>query len=395
MRPTAALLVLACLAGADSAEIGVPAIGADGCSRSAASAGAAVRAARAELAAIRLGEMETEVPPSTGQAIERVKDRIRGFVAARMACAPAGPEPEALAAAMTAEGGQARPDPAFPVADRHGERLSYEVLRVPRHPRMLAVVTTLAINCGSDSMLILYRHESGRWRETMVRRSPPYQEIKGGWEDLRFAVSPPDAQGRWFVATASTTPWCTSAWHGLPYELARPGPSPERPRVFFRDKSIIYLGDEADLTLRAERDSFELRHTGASIDPAVHNRRHLRRYSVRGETVRRVQPVAENVRDFVDEWIVSPWSEAKDWSAPDPALAGSHGRLHPDRYALLDEFASIRSCGGSLTQLEIGAPEGPGWFFLVRGSEAGPWRMERVARQAKAECSGADRFQRE
>jgi len=391
----AAAGLAASAAAAHAAPVAVP-----GCSKSAvAAAGAAVRTARTELAAVPLEADETQVPPPASQAIEKVKDRLRAFVRAEMACAPASPDVAALADAMAARSGfftvVAPGQPAPEPPDRHGGSLDYAVHRVDGHPAMLAVVATLGIKCGSDSMLMLYeRAKGGGWRELMVRRAGPYSEVKGGWGDLRFAVSPKDAQGRWFVATVSTTPWCTSAWQGLPFELARPGPAPDRPNVFFRGKGTIYLGDEEDLVVRAERDAFELRHTGASLDPAVHSRRHVRRYAVSGDSVRRVQPVAENVRDFVDEWIVSPWPEARDWSGRDPELARVHARLHPDHYGPLDEFASIRACAGGLTQVEIGADEGPGWFFLVRGGDDGPWTMEQVARRAAAGCAGPDRLGR-
>ncbi len=388
-------LTMLALAGlAASGAIGAPAEAGPACSRAAvAAAGGAVRSARAELRAIALEEDETRVPPPASRSIERVKDRLREFVRAEMACAPASPDPEALAAAMAAGGGASAdtaPEARGPVPpDRHGESLAYQVSRVGSHPDMLAVVARLGIHCGTDSILMLYGPApGGGWRELMVRRAEPYSEVRGGWGDLRFAVSPKDRQGRWYVATVSTTPWCTSAWQGLPYELARPGPEPDRPQILLRGKGVIFLGSDEDLTLSAERFSFELRNDGGSLDPAVHSRRHVRHYDINGDVVRRVQPVAESVRDFVDEWIVSPWAEAKGWSGEDPELARLHARLHPDPYSLLDEFASIRSCGAGLTQVEIGADEGPGWFFFVRGGGQGPWTLERAARRAAAECAG-------
>jgi hypothetical protein len=354
-----------------------------------------MRMARAVLLAVPPEDDGTSVPPPAGRRIEALKDRMRDFVRTIMACAPTSVEPAALAAAMAQRGGISdgtTGDAVPPPPDRHGSLVAFEVSRVEAHPDMLAVVATLAIKCGSDSMLILYRRTPSGWRETMVRRSEPYREVRGGWGDLRFAVSPSDATGNWFVATVSTTPWCTSAWQGLPYELARPGPSPDRPRVFFRGKGTIYLGNDEDLLLKAERDALEIRHDGGSLDPGILIRRHVRRYSVAGENVRRAQPVAESVRDFVDEWVVSPWTEAKDWSGPDPELARLHSRLHPDHYPLLDEFASIRACGGGLTQVEIAADQGPAWFFLVRGGAKGPWTLERAARRAAAGCMGPDRL---
>lgn len=397
MKPGPLLLAFASLAASSAPETAAPARNGQACSSAAVTAaGAAVRAARAELALTPLQADGTLVPPATSSRIEGIKDRLRAFVRAQMACASDSPEPGALAAALAADGdgfveGTPQGPDRFP-PDRHGNSLAYRVERPEAQPGMLAVVATLGIHCGTDSMLMLYGREGGRWRELMVRRSEPYREVRGGWGDFRFAVSPKDSQGRWFVATVSTTPWCSSAWQGLPYALARPGPAPDRPNIFFAGKATLWLGGDEDLLVRAERDSFDLRHVGASIDPAVHSRRHVRRYAVRGDSARRVQPVAESVRDFVDEWIVSPWTEAKGWSGKDLEIARSHARLHPDHYPLLDEFASIRSCGGRLTQVEIGAPRGPGWFFLVRGGERGPWTLEGVARRAASGCTGPDRL---
>ncbi|HEX8061669.1 MAG TPA: hypothetical protein VF535_00465 [Allosphingosinicella sp.] len=387
-------LTLAAMAGlAATSAPGADAPASDGtaCTRAAVGAAAiGLRTARAALMAVPPGDDDTLVDPAAGRRIEATKDRLRAFVGAMMDCAPTTVEPPALAAAMAQRAGTDDPEPG--PAGRHGDRIAYQVSRVDGHPEMLAVVATLGIHCGSDSMLMLYAREDRRWRELMVRRSEPYQKISGGWGDLRFAVSPPDAQGKWFVATVSTTPWCTSAWQGMPYALARPGPAPDRPSVFFRGKSTIYLGDESDLTVKAERDAFELRHDGGSLDPDILIRRHVRRYSVAGESVRRVQPVAESVRDFVDEWVDSPWAEAKEWSRGDPALAAAHSALQAARYKSLGGFASLRACRDGAAQVEIVGQDGPGWFLIVRGGASGPWTMARVARQAIDGCSGPDRL---
>ncbi|HEX8623623.1 MAG TPA: hypothetical protein VF782_00950 [Allosphingosinicella sp.] len=396
MKPGLTLLALAGLAPSSPPQSDAPEAEVGHCTRAAVgSAAIAMRNARAELMAVPLEDDDTSVPPSTSRRIEAAKDRLLDFVRTMVACAPTSVEPAVLAAAMEQRGGapDAPPhDPGSPAPDRHGKVVAYEVSRVDSNPDMLAVIVTLGIKCGSDSMLILYRRTRPGWREVMVRRSEPYSEVRGGWQDLRFAVSPADAAGNWFVATVSTTPWCTSAWQGLPYELARRGPSPDRPRVLFKGKSIIYLGHESDLILKAERDAFEIRHDGSSLDPDILIRRHVRRYAVAGGSVRRVQPVAENVRDFVDEWIDSPWAEAKAWSGSDPGLAPAHRGLKAARDMTLGGFASILACRGGATQIELAGQEGPGWFLLVRGGVAGPWTMERVTRRAAASCAGPNRL---
>ena len=364
------------------------------CTRQAVgSAAIAMRSERSELMAIPLEEDETSVPPSTGRRIEALKDRLRDFVGKMMDCAPSAVEPAALAAAMAQRGGvsdAASANSSSPGPDRHGGLVAFEASRVEAQPDMLAVVATVGIKCGSDSMLMLYRLEDRRWREVMVRRSEPYSEVKGGWGDLRFAVSPKDSTGGWFVATVSTTPWCTSAWQGMPYELARPGPAPDRPKVVFRGRNTIYLGDESDLVLKAEPGAFEIRSDGSSLDPEILIRRHVRRYSVSGDSVRRIQPVAESVRDFADEWISSPWAEAKDWSGRDPALAAAHKALQAARLETLRGFDSVRGCSGGSTEVQLDERSGPNWFLLVRGGPDGPWTLERAARWPSKGCIGPD-----
>jgi hypothetical protein len=351
-----------------------------------------MRMAHAVLLAVPPAEDGTSVPPAASRRIEALKDRMRDFVGKMMACAPAAVEPAALTAAMEQRGGVSAGttgDAVLPSDDRHGSRVDFQVSRVEAHPDMLAVVATLAIKCGSDSMLILYRRTPSGWRETMVRRSEPYSEVRGGWGDLRFAVSPSDAAGNWFVATASTTPWCTSAWQGMPYEIARPGPSPDRPRIILRDKNTIYLGDESDLVLKAEPGAFEIRNDGSSLDPEILIRRHVRRYAVAGDSVRRVQPVAESVRDFADEWISSPWPEAKAWSGRDPGLAPAHQALQESRYETLAGFDSVRGCSADSTEVQLGDRKGPNWFLLVRGGPDGPWTLERASRRSSKGCLDA------
>lgn len=356
-----------------------------------------LRTARAALLAVPPEGDGTSVPPPASRRIETLKDRMRDFVRAMMACAPSSVEPTALAAAMEQRSGVSggTTGDAVPPSDgRHGSLIAFEVSRVESHPDMLAVVARLGIRCGSDSVLMLYRRTASGWREAMVRRSEPYAQINGGWGDLRFAVSPDDAQGRWFVATVTVTPWCTSAWQGLSYALARPGPVPDRPSVFFKEKGVIYLGDENDLLLKAEPDAFEIRYDGASLDPEILIRRHVRRYSIANDSVKRVQPVAENLRDFADEWIRSPWSEAADWSqrswfeAPHWRVAG---RGKPIAMA---EFVSIRACDDGAAQVEL-AHSDTRWFLKVRGGSRGPWTVERIgAVSALAECTGPDQLPR-
>src|SRR5687768_8681194 len=163
------LLALAGLAAPGARRAEAPEAEVGRCDRSTMwSAVAEMRMARAVLLAVPPEDDGTSVPPRAGRRIEALKDRMRDFVRTMMACAPASVEPAALAAAMEQRGGvsDGTTGDAVPPSDgRHGSLVAFEVSRVEAHPDMLAVVATVAIKCGSDSMLILYRRTPSGWRE--------------------------------------------------------------------------------------------------------------------------------------------------------------------------------------------------------------------------------------
>ena len=54
--------------------------------------------------------------------------------------------------------------------------------------------------------------------------------------------------------------------------------------------------------------------TVGSIDGGVHSRQAIRHYSIDQDQVQRIDPLALNPRDFVDEWLTDDWRAAAFWS---------------------------------------------------------------------------------
>lgn len=365
---------------------------ASSCARTQAALGAQVRSARAALLRIPVGDMDEAVPPAASAAIETVKDRIVAFVTGAMRCVA----PNASAARvqrLLASRGDAFVDRAHYTADnypdRHGDGLAYEVARPAGHSGLLSVMARLQIECGDDGVLMLFESARGGsgWRLAMLRRSPPYRGIEGAYGEFRFAVSPPDRQGRWYLATSRIPPWCTSAWRSLDYDLSRPGPAPERPHIFFSRNVGNYLGNDRGGSLRAEPYLFQVRHDGSIANSDILVRRHVETYAVRGDEVRRIQPAAFSARDFVDEWVDTDWREARAWSGPEPAIREAHRQLHvhgPNSYVPL---GPARRCRGGLLQVRFGQGRAI-WYLFVRGR--GPFRLIRASRMPMQSCDGPD-----
>jgi hypothetical protein len=367
-----------------------------------AAPGAAVRTARAALMRIPLAEMDTSVRPDAQRAIEATKDRIIAFVTAALRCTDRNAAPAAIQAFLAAHGDAFEDRTLYtqqnPGRDMHGNGLSYEAAAVPQHPDLLAVVARLAIECGDDGMLMLFRRTGTGWLPIMIRRSAPYPEISGANGGLYYAVSPADAQGRWYVATARVPPWCTSAWSSLYYELARPAADPAAPDIFFRKQTGLYSGFDDPYVLRAGADRLQVEHDAGFFDPGILVRRHVETYAIDGDTARRVAPVAFNVRDFVDEWMDADWAEAADWTAHVPRLADLHRRLAPSNHSRpYLEQGPVHGCAPDLHQIEIDAfdSESGGanrrqatWYFLVRGK--GPYLLADVRPAPLTTCGGPD-----
>jgi hypothetical protein len=357
-------------------------------------AGRTVKEARIELKAVRIEEMQEDVPPVARARIEQLKDRLRSFVTAAMACAPKQIDVKALQAELTATGDAFVPGKfhgdGFTMehfdGDGEGHSLTYQVREIVSHSDMVGVTATLGVECGEDTILLLYQRLGGSWREILVRRSQPYKDVGGSWDAFHYAVSPNDKDSRWFVVTSNRPSWCTSGWTSERFDLSRPGPDAARPDILFHDEQGAHRGEIEEI-LKADATAFELRYETASISFDKFTRTAVRRYSVVGNTVTRVQPVALNVRDFVDEWIVSPWGEARAWSAP--SLIVPHSKLaaiYKSNGSVENDFEGIRSCTGGARQVELIMGKSGPWFFEVANGSS--FRLDHVSQEPSSSCLG-------
>jgi len=135
----------------------------------------------------------------------------------------------------------------------------------------------------------------------------------------------------------------------------------------YGDDPIWWGGDDIGKLVAGERE-FDLRFHASSVDLDIHNRLWIRHFSVIGDEVRRIAPVAVSPRDFVGEWIVSSWREAAGWSSrPTDDLAKLHDRLRRLRHFT---FLSARRCSDAADryQLELQHEDDePHFFFRVTG----------------------------
>jgi len=151
--------------------------------------------------------------------------------------------------------------------------------------------------------------------------------------------------------------------------------------------------DDDGLLFVLEPDALIIELLDRSVDGGVHNRTQVHRYSFKNGS-RRLDPVALQPQDFVEEWLTRPWSEMQSRSAPETAQW--HSKLHADYVS--GDYTAVVPCaqkpgrwviGIDITHLgekELPKPQ-PAWF-LVNDLGGYRYRMESVSDERPKGCPG-------
>ncbi len=195
----------------------------------------------------------------------------------------------------------------------YGSIKNVTVATPPGHPELMAITTTLGITCGEDTSLYLLRKMNAQWTTVLTVETNGYPEISGAQGFFKYAISPSAADGGFFVVTANVTPWCSSMWQTLRYQVHRVSGTSNRLTSLSSD---IYIGGP-EYTLFADSNTFTLQYQAAQrLDPGILLRTHIQKFRVNEAAVDRIPPLALQPQDFLAEWLSLPWEEAKQWAAP-------------------------------------------------------------------------------
>jgi hypothetical protein len=337
--------------------------------------------ARKALRALPVADgQDTQVAAPAQAAIATMKMRIGAYVLATLQCHP-DDNAKTLATALSVAAVAAGPSDTG-----YGTSLDFTVQQ-PR-PKLLVVDTAFGISCGSDNMLMIFAPAKDGWREVLRLQSKSYDTVAGAYDFFDYAISPPDAAGQWFLVQKNITPWCSSTWATIRYSVLRPLADPLKPRILLDGSDPVWWGNDDTGRLSVGARDFMLRFHAESIDGGVHNREWVRRFSVAGDTVRRIPPLADSPRDFADEWIVSDWSAIAPWTAK-PQLQALHDKLKAVGHF---DYISVRGCRvPSRTQIEVEDPDGQTHYYFLVAAGA-DMRMLDAAQTPDRTCTGPNQF---
>lgn len=317
------------------------------------------------------GCMDARVPFATGLLLTRLKHQLRDLIAKSINTQDAQndtpPQLQARVLAALKQAGVELSDPPFSeywkpeeeVIVSYGYIPAIDIEQPKHHPELLAIKTTLAINCGGDTSLYIFKRNENQWAMVLALETNDYEDISGAQNGLDYAISPADEAGKFFIVAADVNAWPQSRWQSVRYKMLRIGASPYAPNVVLSAEHGILRDREPACKLTATANTFRLDFWGLqSLDYGIQERAYILRYSVDGDRVTRIAPLASRPEDFLDEWINLPWEEAARWvdATNREAMQRWHGRLqrtYDGNYYYAD-FSFIQPCKEQKNTWQIG-----------------------------------------
>lgn len=274
-------------------------------------------------------------------------------------------------------------------------------------PSLLLVREGFDIACGDDTVLLAYSRASGAWRRVLLWQSKPYGEVSGAFGDTyETLLLRPERHGEPLLLVLHGTPWCTSTMSGFAMDVFALGPTSATP-VWHGEHGYRRADFDPPLTLRATANGFEVR-TSVNAGGERISRKGVMRYAVVDGTVHRVEPLAMNARDSVDEWLGLPKVEALEFA--DESAGSLTWRMFQDftyegkakdAATPYPSFGGVRACTDSSLHFQVrvtseifntsakGSRPGPVYFAQLRQVPNG-YRIQAVTKSAEAGCGGAD-----
>lgn len=264
-----------------------------------------------------------------------------------------------------------------------------------RESGFIILQTAVGIDCGYDDSVYIYAWSPEGWRRVWQNEQNTYTDKEYKPQHLQGVhISPHNTANDYLVLTLGTEPWCQSAWHDAYYRAYRLGPDPN-PEPILSGGRWAYLGDyQPPIRGAITLDDIFVEYIVASIDGG---REEVEHYKIDHDKVKRIDPLALSPRDFVDEWLISDWSDAYEWSeSPDRgSLADAHKKLHNVHGPPVFVRPTLH-CPKTPDLWQVGVSfddlNSKPMYFLVRWRPPYRFTMVRITAQPSPACTEADPF---
>ena len=324
--------------------------------------------------------------PEYRQQIQKLKDKLAATADASLHCATAAITAEKLQNELQSRLNANKPPQKTPqgqddpnAVDDHvyGSDLKVKTTRAGDKTNWMLVEFNFGINCGDDSMLLGYEWKQEKWTRVLRWQSDPDRTLNAFGDFFEYRVVQQQNSANWLVGVAHGHPMCSSNFGGFDLDFIQPARNDAPQKVLLHKEEIYWRDDPTEMNLTS--DGFELRVSACSRDINIIRRTGIYRYRIDGDRIDRVQPIAMNGRDFVDEWLNSPWNESKNWNLPSElaSLEATHKKIETINDSARDQhpmpnftYGPVRPCSDSASHFQVELDEG--WWV----EEKKDWRPD-------------------
>jgi hypothetical protein len=269
-----------------------------------------------------------------------------------------------------------------------------QLSRPPEDSEKVAVIIGVNVPCGSDDAIYIYDYSQGEPRR--VLESHGTRGHDESISDVRFSEH--DAIGNQLVLTLRYGVQCGSSWNALSYDLYRLSATANVAAPIVSGTHGIWFGADNPYQLRLGPNELLMEVRDRSIDSGIHNRAHVLHFKAASSAAERIDPVALQPQDFVDEWLTRQWSEMESRSAEGgrDKLKQWHEFLAGDFVA--GEFQFVQQCRDKIDQWQVAIdldwikgnelPEGLRLYFLVQQSDQYRFKMVGISFNRHEGCPG-------
>jgi hypothetical protein len=291
-----------------------------------------------------------------------------------------------LKAGLTSPGASpAATDNAYP--DGFGA-VDVKLTRFPEMPDSLFVTAGVGVPCGEDEAVYKYDFDA----DSRKRVLEDHPKSEWGYAGAALQLSDPDPQGNRLLLVHRISTQCASLWMGVAYSVYRLGYLPGTPEPLLSGEHDFYLTDDGPgFVLKPNELIMEFLGSSVDVDILIRTQIHRYKFAIGSQ---RLDPVAFQPQDFVEEWLTRPWSEMQ--SRSEPETKDWHTKIHAD--FVLADYSNVVPClyrpGRWLISLDITnigekkLDEPLQAHFLVRELGDYHYRMEAVSESELPGCPG-------
>ena len=350
----------------------------------------------ARRAARPLAGQQVDFSPATSNDLELFRAALRSTADDVLATqAPSATAPTlsaALLASLAAQGVQPPADEPTPDAEPATHPLATFTgvdVEVPTtHPTLRVVSLHLGVHdCGTDTMLRVYRHDGQAWRPVLTDHAGRFANIATGALGLQWAMTPAASDGAFLVLVAAQNPWCQSSWQDLRWRVyrLRDDGTPAGLVDHGHGSAFTNLGEGYEVTARA--DAVRLTATvSLDFEPGMTRQRLLEWRLSRGGVT--TETLAEEPLGFFNEWTLAPWRQASRWTLP--------SAKHAERWHQQLAGEGLRACTAGVagvcegtparTLLRLECPTAPRSYVTVTAHGGNRFRLDDFTPRAPAGC---------